>query len=472
MIERLVALLILPLLFGAILWYLLLKKFYDDPNPSEYLPTREQAYILLYLAITEYLGTQQIPEACILRIQDKETRITHFMYSAQGSKSAYALAGIIFDLIERFTVSLIVSSVYHAMVMGSPLISPAGLGIICLYSIYDITKTLIIFHSVSYLFDKRDTLIKFSGLLSSLLYSLSIGISSSTFVFFKNMNMEALSRISFIRSGFNLVVLLFPVGNHKYDEIKDESIKIYGGFWPNFITMIIHLLLALGLVLFIDSRSDRIKMKVQKKDPRVVEGADMRNIEELKAEENNWNTHLPAISVQQIEMVYPNKFLAAQNVSFGVEPGTLFTLLGPNGAGKTSVLEVLAGIEMRTEGVVVFEKEHIDKYKNKKLSFCLQKNYLWEHITFRQHLEIVGHWRGIERSELQKFISDIDIALQLGKNLDIEAHLLSGGNKRKLNTVLALMAAPHIYILDEPTAGMDPASRRYMHFKKIFLEYP
>jgi ABC-type multidrug transport system ATPase subunit len=151
---------------------------------------------------------------------------------------------------------------------------------------------------------------------------------------------------------------------------------------------------------------------------------------------------------------------SATNISFGVEAGNLFTLLGPNGAGKTSVLEVLAGIEPRTDGVAIFEGEHMEKYNNKSLSFCLQKNYLWEHLTFREHLEIVGRWRGLASSDLKHLIKDLDMALQLDKNLDIKANLLSGGNKRKLNTVLALMAAPHIYILDEPTAGMDPMSRR------------
>lgn len=461
-IGRLIALIMTPIFICVVFWFLMVKQLYDSPNEkrSEYLPSYNQMYVFMFFSISEYLAMQQIPLACIFRIQDRENRITHFMYSSQGSKAAYALAGILVDAIERFAVFLIVGSAFKLIILGSPFLSLAQLEIISLYLIYDMTKILLNFHSISYLFDKRQSLINLSAILSSLLYSLEFGISSSTFIFFKNKNLLPLGRLSFIRSGFNLLILLFPEGNSHYDKLRTENIQMYGGFWPNFATMLIHLMVAIGIVLFIDSRAGRIKKKTQKKDPRVVEGPDFRNLEEIKFEENKLNQVLPVISVQGIEKVYPNKFLAAHNISFGVEEGTLFTLLGPNGAGKTSVLEVLGGIENRTDGLAIYEGVHMDTYNNKNLSFCLQKNYLWEYLTFRQHLEIIGRWRGINSSELQNFITDIDIALQLDKNLDIQAIFLSGGNKRKLNTVLALMAVPHIYILDEPTAGMDPASRR------------
>ena len=97
----------------------------------------------------------------------------------------------------------------------------------------------------------------------------------------------------------------------------------------------------------------------------------------------------------------------------------------------------------------------------KNLCFCLQKNYLWEYLTFEEHVKIIGSWRGIDDKAISELLSDVDKGLDIGKNLRIKAVHLSGGNQRKLNTVLALLSAPKIYILDEPTAGMDPKSRRY-----------
>ena len=93
-------------------------------------------------------------------------------------------------------------------------------------------------------------------------------------------------------------------------------------------------------------------------------------------------------------------------------------------------------------------------------SFCLQKNFLWEYLTFEEHIRLVASWRGINKETTSALLKDIDKGLDIGKNMRIKALHLSGGNQRKLNTILALLSAPKIYILDEPTAGMDPKSRR------------
>ena len=109
---------------------------------------------------------------------------------------------------------------------------------------------------------------------------------------------------------------------------------------------------------------------------------------------------------------------------------------------------------------VLYEGEKIEDCRMRSVSFCLQRNYLWEFLTFEEHLIIIGEWRGLDRKTINSLIEEIDKGLDIGKNLKITAKNLSGGNQRKLNTVLALLSAPKIYILDEPTAGVDPISRR------------
>ena len=460
---RIFSILATPILVCCIVWFFLLKKMYDGGDDAEYIkrPAPNQLYLLLYLGIMEYLSIQQVPGSCILRVQDKESRITHFMYSSQGSKAAYALAGITFEWCEKIMIHILMLIFIKSVIYGFPIPSLNDLAIILCYSLYDLTKSLLNFHTISYLFDKKATLVKFGGLLSSLIYMIEMGITVATFIAFSSRSLGVIGRGSFIRSGFNLVVTLIPNGSTFVNEKKATNLDIYGGTALNLGIMLIHFAFALLLVLFIDSRSGRIRKVAQKKNERIIEGPDMRNMGEIRNEEMYVSTKLPKISVQGIEKAYPNKFIAAQSINFGVENKQLFTLLGPNGAGKTSVLEVMAGIIPRTDGFILYENEPIEVYNNKHLSFCLQKNYLWEYLTFREHLEIVGRWRGLEESTLKQLIHELDISLQLDKNLDIKATKLSGGNKRKLNTVLALMAAPHIYILDEPTAGMDPVARRY-----------
>lgn len=458
-IGRFVGLILTPLFVIVVVWFLILKKLIDGIKDEQTKPTAEQLYILLFIAATEYLSLYQVPGGCLFRIQDRETRITYFLYSSGGSKAAYALAGITYDWIERLVLGLFNLLVIKAMITGSPVPRSVDLAVIFFFSMYDMTKILFNFHCFSYLFDKRETILKFGGLLSFLLYMIEFIPVSISLVFFKSESLGSISRGSFIRSGINLMATLIPDGSATVDDLKRTNIAIHGGLAVNAGVMAVHLLLALALVLFIDSRSSRKKRKPQAKDERVV-GDDLRDLDEIRREERYLESSLAKVHVSGLEKVYPNKFIAAYNVSFGVEDKQLFTLLGPNGAGKTSVLEVLSGIIPRTQGFISFEGEPIDQYNNKHLSFCLQKNYLWEYLSFREHLQIVGKWRGLGDEALGQLIQEIDISLQLDKNLDIKASKLSGGNKRKLNTVLALMAAPHIYILDEPTAGMDPISRR------------
>jgi ABC-type multidrug transport system ATPase subunit len=91
----------------------------------------------------------------------------------------------------------------------------------------------------------------------------------------------------------------------------------------------------------------------------------------------------------------------------------------------------------------------------------LQDNFLWEHLTFREHIEVLAYWRGMSKTLTDSLMDNLSKGLDIGKNMDIKAIDLSGGNKRKLNTFLALMSSPKVFILDEPTAGMDPSSRRF-----------
>lgn len=450
-----------PIFTFIIIWFLVLKKTIDDQKEkSENIPTLNQLYILLFIAVSEYLSQFQVPGGCLFRVQDKETRITYFLYSSGGSKAAYAIAGIVYDWTERLVFYSLNILIIKTCIVGTPVPEIVDLGIVFFYTLYDMTKILINFHTFSYLFDKKTTLQKFGGLLSFLLYIIEIIPVSISLAFFDSENLGVISRLSFIRSGINLLVPLIPEGSPWVDEKRKTNIAIHGDLLTNALIMTAHLVFALLLVIFIDSRASRIRQKSQAKEERVV-GEDLRNLQELKNEERYLETKVPKVSVSGLEKAYPNKFIAASNINFGVEDRQLFTLLGPNGAGKTSVLEVLSGIIPRTQGYVLYENEPMDVYNNKRLSFCLQKNYLWECLTFREHLEIVGRWRGLDEQSLNQLIQEIDVSLQLDKNLNIKANKLSGGNKRKLNTVLALMAAPHIYILDEPTAGMDPVSRRY-----------
>lgn len=457
------AVIMTPLIFCLVLWFLVIKNIFDNPDlNNESRPTHGQLHVILFFGIMEYLSLQQVPAGCIYRVQDKESKISDLMYSSQGSRAAYALAGITFDWMERVIIFSPLLILMKLFILGNPVPELVDFQVGFCFSIYDLTKVLINFHTVSYFFDKKELVIKLSGLFSALLYSVQASIAMSTFGNFEEQSTanKIVARLSFIRTSFNMLFPLIPSGNPKIEKMKEVNEHHYGGPLNNFLLMLAHLTFAILLVLFIDSRSNKIKQVNQKKKlPFTSEVDDIKNKEELQAEEEATSKLSSKVTVHKLEKAYP-KCYGAYNVSFAIENKQIFTILGPNGAGKSSTLEVLSGVSNRTEGKITYEKQSIEDYNNKNLSFCLQKNYLWEYLTFREHLEIVGRWRGIDEMALHDLIQEIDRALQLEKSLDIKAGELSLGNKRKLNTVLALMASPQILILDEPTEGMDPLSRR------------
>ena len=96
------------------------------------------------------------------------------------------------------------------------------------------------------------------------------------------------------------------------------------------------------------------------------------------------------------------------------------------------------------------------------LGFCMQQNALYDQLTVRQHLELFGGVKGAEPHALRE---RIDYLLKLLKIKEFErkqAKTLSGGTKRKLSFAIALVAAPNVLFLDEPTAGVDVATRRHL----------
>ena len=456
---RLFSIVAVPVILVAILWVAVLKARFAGEAQAE-APTREQLSLLVFLGATEYMAMLSPSAGCMFRLDDYESRILHFLFTSRGSRPAYFCAGVTYDFLEKLCGYFLCLYFTKLIVGGGWLPSFTDLTVLLLYSTYDLTRSLLTFYPASYLFETRKALMNYGGLLSGLanivlliLTGLSLTFNDSAWPL---VNFGAVNRV-----GINLLISVFPTGTSKnINKFLADNIRIHGDLTDNLTVISMHFAFYVCLVLFIDYRSSLVRRKAQEKEERNPEELSLRNVEEIQKEKAYLDSAKPNVRVYDIEKTYKNKFVAAQNVSFGLEKGSLFTLLGPNGAGKTSVLEVLCRIQPRTDGEAFFEGEFMDDYKSRDLSFCLQKNYLWEELTFREHVEIIGQWRGLAAADISKLVAEMDQGLALGKNLDIRAEDLSGGNKRKLNTFLAMMAAPHIYILDEPTAGMDPLARR------------
>ncbi|XP_078575167.1 phospholipid-transporting ATPase ABCA1-like isoform X1 [Branchiostoma floridae x Branchiostoma japonicum] len=192
--------------------------------------------------------------------------------------------------------------------------------------------------------------------------------------------------------------------------------------------------------------------------------ADMPRIEESEDFEKE-PSHLPlGVGIQNMTKVYNdgNK-LAVDGLSLNFYEGQITSFLGHNGAGKTTTMSILTGLFPPTSGTAYVDGKDIryemDKIR-KSLGMCPQHNVLFDNLTVSEHLWFYGRLKGMTEAEVQdemeRMVKDVGLP---NKKHEISKNL-SGGMKRKLSVAIAFVANSHTVILDEPTAGVDPYSRR------------
>eukprot|EP00501_MAST-03F_sp_TOSAG23-6_P001513 GSMAST32.ASY1.ANO1.1574.1 assembled CDS len=159
------------------------------------------------------------------------------------------------------------------------------------------------------------------------------------------------------------------------------------------------------------------------------------------------------------------KKVAVKDMWFGIKRGEVFGFLGTNGAGKTTVFRMLSGDHLPTVGTAAMGGRDILSEQiavRRLIGYCPQHNALLPKVTVRQHLRIFGMIKGVQGDSLNMEIEEKIKKMDLVEFADKSAGSLSGGNKRKLCVAIALIGAPPIIFLDEPSAGMDPVAKRFM----------
>ena len=156
---------------------------------------------------------------------------------------------------------------------------------------------------------------------------------------------------------------------------------------------------------------------------------------------------------------------AVQNLSFQVHKGELFAFLGVNGAGKSTTISILCGTLTKDDGTVLVCGENIDtnlKSVTRRLGVVFQNSVLDKALTVKDNLRSRASLYGIHGEQFQERLN------QLAKLLDFEDLLnrtvgkLSGGQRRRIDIARALIHNPEILILDEPTTGLDPQTRKHL----------
>jgi ABC-2 type transport system ATP-binding protein len=172
---------------------------------------------------------------------------------------------------------------------------------------------------------------------------------------------------------------------------------------------------------------------------------------------------MPAIEVRGLSKRYRAGVLANDCVSLSVPSGVVFGLLGPNGAGKTTLVRQITGeLAPNTGEVHVLGTDVLRHPLAAKalMGVVPQEANPYLHLRPGEHLSLFGQLHGLDRTTAKRRAAELVGALGLSGHTRVPASQLSGGLKRKLLVGNALMAEPPVLILDEPTTGLDPHSRR------------
>ncbi|KAM6102210.1 ATP-binding cassette sub-family A member 13-like [Theristicus caerulescens] len=173
---------------------------------------------------------------------------------------------------------------------------------------------------------------------------------------------------------------------------------------------------------------------------------------------------------------FSKKNTAVESISLGIPRGECFGLLGTNGAGKSTTFKMLTGDIFPSAGRAVIRTptgSEMDILSASSegivIGYCPQQDALDELLTGWEHLYYYCTLRGIPKQDICKVAEDLVNRLHLNAHADKLVRTYSAGTKRKLSTAVALVGKPQILLLDEPSSGMDPCSKRYL-WKTILKE--
>ena len=159
--------------------------------------------------------------------------------------------------------------------------------------------------------------------------------------------------------------------------------------------------------------------------------------------------------IDQLRVVRGGR-LALDDLSVAVPSGTVTGLLGPSGSGKSTLMRAIVGVQVLTGGrVVVLGEEAGSPPLRRRVGYMTQAPSVYRDLTVRENLRYFGRVLGVEPGRVDEVIEIV----ALGADADRVVDRLSGGQSARVSLAAALVGAPELLVLDEPTVGLDPVLR-------------
>ncbi|XP_038573464.1 retinal-specific phospholipid-transporting ATPase ABCA4-like [Micropterus salmoides] len=428
------------------------------------------------VAICVIFAMSFIPASFVLYlIQERVTKAKHLQFVSGVSPLVYWVANFFWDMVNYSLSTALVVGIFMAFdkkCYTSPSNLPALIALLLLYG-WSVTPMM---YPMSYLFNIPST-----AYVSLSCINLFIGINSSAITFILELfeNNRSLLMFNEWLKKCLLVLPHFCLGRGLIDMAMNQAVTdVYARFgeeytqdpfrW-DFVGKNVAFMAVEGLVYFIINLliqyrffldhwlSDKNQTPIQDEDDDVA--AERRRI-------YDGGSKTDILQLRDLSKTYVGRKRAAvDRICVGVPAGECFGLLGVNGAGKTTTFKMLTGDTDVTSGeatVVGYSilNEILDVHQN--MGYCPQFDAIDELLTGREHLYLYARLRGVPESEIRRVAEWGIQKLGLTEYASRCAGTYSGGNKRKLSTAIAMIGCPALVLLDEPTTGMDPHSRRFL----------
>ncbi|XP_072219952.1 retinal-specific phospholipid-transporting ATPase ABCA4-like [Leuresthes tenuis] len=428
------------------------------------------------VAICVIFAMSFIPASFVLYlIQERVTKAKHLQFVSGVSPLVYWVANFFWDMMNYSLSTAMVVGIFIAFdkkCYTSQANLPALIALLLLYG-WSVTPMM---YPMSYIFNIPST-----AYVSLSCINLFIGINSSAITFILELFENNRSLLMF-NEWLKKCLLVFPhfcLGRGLIDMAMKQAVSdVYARFgeeyttdpfqW-DFVGKNIAFMTVEGLVYFIINLLIQYRFFLDhwlsdyKKTPIKHEDDDVA-AERQRIYDGGSKTDI--LQIRDLSKTYVGRKRAAvDRICVGVPAGECFGLLGVNGAGKTTTFKMLTGDTDVSSGEAIVAgysilTEILDVHQN--MGYCPQFDAIDELLTGREHLYLYARLRGVPESEIPRVAEWGIQKLGLTEYAGCFAGTYSGGNKRKLSTAIAMIGCPALVLLDEPTTGMDPHSRRFL----------
>ncbi|XP_063003331.1 phospholipid-transporting ATPase ABCA7 [Elgaria multicarinata webbii] len=416
-----------------------------------------------------------VPASFVLfLIEERVSKSKHLQIVSGMKPAVYWLGNFAWDMCNYFVPAFLVVLIFLCFQQKSYVSSANLPSLILLLLLYGWSITPLMYPA-SFLFSVPST-----AYVALTCVNLFIGINGSVATFVLELFTDQnLNEVNIILKKAFLIFPHFCLGRGLIDMVKNQAMAdAFERFgerpfvsplsWDlagkNMFAMAVE-----GIIFFSFTLLVQYKFFIHLRPFHVNLGSLGEEDEDVAKERKRVSNGLPGrdiLVLQDLTKVYRmTKKPAVDRLCVGVPAGECFGLLGVNGAGKTSTFKMLTGDSEVTSGKAFLKGYSVLsdlQAVHQNMGYCPQFDAINNLLTAREHLAFYCRLRGLPENEIPGVVKWSLSTLGLVQYADRPAGRYSGGNKRKLSTAIALIGAPPVVFLDEPTTGMDPRAKRFL----------